>query len=312
MESLIHLKDAAPRDFTAELRRRADAVLSGIHDDYFQQEKFEVFVSQHLGHESLVAKIAAYRFASSAILARLRDFIAPRAQQQYGNSEFLIQPIFYLRFSFPGIYYSDRHRDAFLDSQPHYDRSYGIEAFTFWLALDDVDEESGGLCSFNTPEIHEHFAAGVKNRYSYDGYVEAAETVDSMLRAGTVSPAISAGDALTFDSNMLHGATKPKSRKRMSFDFRLVPVENLAKTSPSIRRIVDEANAHLDICNANNLMLLGDFLGAARILEQVETAAGESDLRRIASVLKLRPCDPEILKPGARMAWQKEYQWLAG
>lgn len=211
MSALTHLRHVVPPAFVAELLKRAEDTLAEIHDDYFSQKSFEAFRVEHMGHESLVMKLVAYRFFSMDIAKRLRDLL--------DLPDMLIHPVFYLRFSYPGTYYSEKQRGAFLDSQPHYDTSYGLNARTYWLALEDIDEETGGLCSFSSQEILNHFPSGEKNRYNLDKYWDAASEIDPMLRLGTVAPSIRAGDILTFDSNMLHGATKPQSRRRISLDF---------------------------------------------------------------------------------------------
>lgn len=264
MYDLVRLKNAVPADFVTELRERAETILSQIHQDYFPQKSFETFKVDHLGHESLVMKLVAYRFFTMDIANRLRELVGPGM---------LIHPVFYLRFSYPDTNYST----AFLDSQPHYDTSYNLNAQTFWLALCDIDTESGGLCSFNSEEIHDHFPAGETNRYNLDRYWDAAPEIDPMLREGTVSPAIQAGDILTFDSSMLHGATKPISRKRISLDFRLMPKQLLVGKDSTVKNIFYAVNEDLDDCNKRNI-----------------AAYSRQD----------------ILQPGAKASWRREYAWL--
>jgi hypothetical protein len=267
MNAMTHIKNAIPADFVTELRDRAEATLREVHQDYFPQKSFGAFRMEHLGHESLVMKLVAYRFFTMDIANRLRALVGP---------EMLIHPVFYLRFSYPDIHYSEKQRAAFLDSQPHYDTSYGLDAQTFWLALDDVDEETGGLCSFSTQEIHDHFPSGETNRYNLDRYWDAAADLDPMLRLGTVAPAIAAGDILTFDSSMLHGATKPITRKRISLDFRLIPQDTFI-IDRGVRRIFDAVNEDLDGCNRRNI---GAYSRA------------------------------NIVTLGAKASWRKEYTWL--
>ena len=310
MNEVIHLKSVVPGDVIALLRNRAEATLRGIYEDYFEDKSFDEFIRDHLGHTSVVMKIANYRFTTGDMFLQLKDCLQPHAERVFGVSELLIHPISYLRFSFPGIYYSDEHKVAFLDSQPHYDRSYGIEAFTFWLALDDIDDESGGLCSFSGPETLEYFPLEGQNRFSYKGYWDAAKDIDPMIRRETITYPVRPGDVLTFDSTVLHGGTKPRTRRRVSFDFRLVPVANLKEAPASVLRIFDEVNTRLDLCNANNLILIGDFIGASRILDQRESGTSNRELMAVASALRCRPPDPSVVQEHAEMAWRNEYGWL--
>lgn len=88
MYDLVQLKAAVPTDFVDELFERAEDTLSDIYTDYFASKSFDTFISEHLGHESLVMKIAAYRFFTMDIANRLRDLVGPGM---------LIHPVFYLR-----------------------------------------------------------------------------------------------------------------------------------------------------------------------------------------------------------------------
>jgi hypothetical protein len=107
-----------------------------------------------------------------------------------------------------------------------------------------------------------------------------------------------AGDILTFDSNLLHGATKPKTRRRMSFDFRLAPAASVAAAPPSVRRIFDAVNQNLSLSNARNLARLGDKPGAERIF------------RRLGLNPPAIEPGPRIAKPDSQMRWQDEYAYL--
>ncbi len=313
MNNLIHLTSVLPIDYVNILRKRAEEELNIMYQDYFAGKKFSDFQNSHLGHESLVMKLVAYRFMTTETKQELILRLNSHVKKIYGGSDFLFHPVFYLRFSFPGVYYSKEHQAAFLDSQPHFDRSFNVNAFSFWLALDDVDEESGGLCSFQGHEVQEHFKLSDegRNRYNYNGYLEASAAIDPVLRRSTVAPAIRSGDMLTFDSTLLHGATKPYSRRRVSFDFRLVSKKELSSASVTVKRMFEEINSDLDLCNAKNLMVLGDSLGSSRILRQIGNLRKNDEILNISEALQLRPPDPVILQPGARMAWKDEYKWLS-
>ena len=61
-----------------------------------------------------------------------------------------------------------------------------------------------------------------KNKYNLDSYIDNAEELNKLLHRVTCQPHIKAGSVLTFNSDILHGATKPKTRWRVSCDFRFV------------------------------------------------------------------------------------------
>lgn len=292
------INKAVSGDRTAELRARAESVFDQIKMDYFAKKPTHEFQNHHLGHSSLVAKIAAYRFLSHELSIELRDAVLPAAKRLYDVDDLIFHPIFYLRISYPGVIYSDLHANAFLDSQPHFDRSFGINAYSFWIALDDIDEESGGLAGFAGADIEEVFWDDGRNRYDYERYLLAAKDLDPLLQrtAGTYS--IGAGDVLTFDSDTLHGATKPKSRRRLSFDFRLAKPSEVAAATPRTQHIFERFNENVTLSNAMNLNWIGDTVGARRILD---------DLGHPKS---LDEPSERIGAPGALMRWQDEYAYL--
>jgi Phytanoyl-CoA dioxygenase (PhyH) len=280
------------------LRSRADAVVQQIRDDYFPTLPDDTFRRDHLAHTSLVMKIAAYRFLDNEIAATLRTAVEDRAREIYGAGKLVYHPVFYLRMSFPGIYHSRLDRTAFMDSQPHYDRAYGVHAFSFWLALNEIDEESGGLATFVDPGVERLFEVAGRNRYSATTYLQAAALIDPHLRNATKTWSAAAGDVLTFDSTVLHGATKPKTRRRISFDFRLAPVETVAAAASEHQRIFAAVNANLTLSNARNLAMLGDIVGARRIFDGLGIAAPPMRF------------SPKIVEPLAEMRWQEEYAYL--
>jgi ectoine hydroxylase-related dioxygenase (phytanoyl-CoA dioxygenase family) len=281
------------------LRSRAEAMVDDIKADYFSSLTEDVFRREHLGNTSLVMKIAAYRFANEATMSLLKARLEPIAEKLYAEADLLLHPIFYLRIGYPGNNYSDLYRDAFLDSQPHYDRAFGVDAYSFWVALEDIDDESGGLAEFSSSETDAHFALNDgRNRYNYDLYLDKASEIDEMLKSSCRAPHANIGDVLTFDSSVLHGATKPKSRKRISFDFRLAPRQAIEAASSEVRVMFDAYNRSIDLCNAYNLKFVGDDFGARRFSETIDQ---NSNFPRPNS---------KILEPYAQMQWQDEYAFL--
>lgn len=296
--TIRHIRKAVSVDRTGELCARAESVLDGIKRDYFTDTPTSTFQECHLGHTSLVMKIAAYRFLTHELFVELRDAVRPAAQRLYGIDELVFHPIFYLRVSYPGVAYSDLHASAFMDSQPHFDRSFGLDAYSFWVALDDVDEESGGLASFNGGNVEELFWSNGRNRYDYERYLQAAGELDPLLQETAETYSIDAGDVLTFDSDALHGATKPRSRRRLSFDFRLTTPSEVGAATPQTQHIFEQFNENVTLSNAMNLHWIGDTFGAKRILDGLG----------ITKILD-EPSE-RIRAPGALMRWQDEYAYL--
>ena len=63
---------------------------------------------------------------------------------------------------------------ALLDSQPLYDRPFGLKAYTFWLALEEANMKRDACVPSQKKEIPEHFECPweEKNRYNYDRYLK--------------------------------------------------------------------------------------------------------------------------------------------
>jgi hypothetical protein len=308
--TLLEVRDALDSEFSRYLQDRAQACLRELHADYFESIPFEEFCAGHLGHTSIAAKLLAYRFFTTSIFLRLRAALMPTVREIYGEDEVLLQPYFYLRYSFPEMAQSELHRRALLDTQPHYDRALGIRAMSFWLALVDIDEESGGLCCFSGSQAAELFPYNGRNRYNYDAYLEAASALDPQIKSSIVQPAVRAGNMLTFDSDLLHAATKPKTRWRISADFRLVARSAVERSDAAVQRQLDAFNRSPSLCNAGNLILFGDFRGASRQLaglgpdDRVDATTG------LAEILAHKQPDASVLARGGKMAWQAEYGWM--
>lgn len=296
--TIKHIQKAVSENRAAELRTRADTVLDQIKQDYFIETPSRTFQEHHLGHTSLVMKIAAYRFLTHELFVELRDAVLPSATRHYGVTDLMFHPIFYLRSSYPDVNISPARAQAFLDSQPHFDRSFGVDAYSFWIALDDIDEKSGGLAGFVGQDIEEMFWADGRNRYDYERYLLAAKNLDPLLQRTAETYTIGAGDILTFDSNALHGATKPISRRRLSFDFRLAAPSEIAKATPQTQHIFERFNENVTLSNAMNLDWVGDTVGAQRILND------------FGQPKSLDEPSGRIRVPGALMRWQDEYAYL--
>ncbi len=310
LNSVTQIDQLLSPTLTDLLRERTKSNLKGLYEDYFSAKPFEQFCREHLGHISIAAKILAYRYFDTDMFRQLYQILVPHAQRIYGEEKFLLHPIFYLRYTFPELAQTDQQKNAFMDSQPHFDRSYGLKAFSFWVALVDINQSTGGLCYFNDPKVLAFFSGGDKNRYSMDGYFENAEQIDPLLKTTVIQPHIAKGSALTFDSDVLHGATKPQTQWRYSFDIRLVPKSEVDHSDARVQRIVNTFHENPTLCNANNLLFLGDYLGAARHFQSLAKISKDPLVHHLSETLLKKSPDPQILKIAAKMQWRDEYCWI--
>ena len=298
------------KELIQKMLHRAESVMAEIRRDYFPEVGLQDFRTRHLGHTSLVMKMAAFRFASGELLHDLKKSVEKNAGLEgLSDDPLMLHPIFYLRFSWPDVSYSKAHESAFLDSQPHFDRAFGLPAHSFWTPLEPASDATGGICYFEDERTLKTYEYGPSNKHNYDTYLAAAASLDPLLRETVQAPALDVGDVFTFDRTVLHGATKPKAARRVSFDFRLCRVSAVSQSAPWVQGLLAEFNRAPDLCNARNLLTIGDFLGASRILKQISDATGNKDLGLVADSLSQLAPGPDLLRQHAVMAWQSEYSW---
>ena len=295
------------------LADRMLTILGDIRERYAAGYDDAAFHAQFVFHEAVIMKCAAFRFATSALLANLKQRLVPeviRFQQDAGmepdtSESLLVHPILYFRVTQPGNVQSPEQADAFMDSQPHYDRAFGAYAYSCWLAMTEVGDETGGLCFFrDSADVDRHFGIkpDEKNRYNYDNYVRDRNIVDPVLRAALIPPKLHAGQAYLFDSNTLHGATKPKSRMRISFDFRLVSKREVARLDQGARTVVERFNEDINFSNAMNLLVLGDEDGAEQVCPGFR--------KRISGSHDAIEPRYDLSVPLQKFSWRDEYSWV--
>jgi hypothetical protein len=282
------------------LRLSALGCIQSIYEDYFDNIDSKLFEALHLYHESVVMKAAAYRFATPEILCMLFE----RAVAAYGGAkcEFMIHPVFYLRVSKPKHLQHSTSSSPLLDSQPHYDRSYGCYAYSHWLAIEKANVDSGGLCFFDDSVInHFHVDWDKPNLYNYDRYVEDHKNIDKLICSSILHPDLEAGEAYRFDSNTLHAATQPKTATRISFDFRIAKTAVVNMLDIRSRELFKFFNSNVALSNARNLRLLGDNIGAERLISDYNL-----DLNLLNDIAPLT----NITLPKNKLAWRTEYAWF--
>ncbi|MBI3252527.1 MAG: phytanoyl-CoA dioxygenase family protein [Candidatus Omnitrophica bacterium] len=308
------LKGVFPQSFVEELRHAADKTSEDVYKDYFSNRTREEFNGIHQ-KESVVSRIVTFRFASTAILLRIKDYLAPQLRDFHGSREdFMLCPLFYLRFCQPGVFLSKEHEKAFLYTEPHYDTAYGVFGFSIWVPLEEINESTGGLCGFSThvSDVVPAPLKGEKNRYNLNEYLSKAHEVDPLLKSEIVQYALKQGDALVFDPQTVHGATKPRSRRRLSFNFRFVPASQVRNASPTAKRLFDAIEKSLNLCNGINLAWLGDRLGASRVFSGLSPQEKDPRLMDIAAHFLSRSAAPGQADARWNLHWKQEYQWLAG
>ena len=305
-------------------REEVETLLDSIFLTYAGESSRELFQLKCFFRESVHMRIAAFRLGSCERLDFLRDRAittlsqstsqdhdsdSPSTDQQ---SKYLLHPIFHLRVSYPEQY--DQHggggrndpKSALLESQPHYDRSFGLYQHTFGMAINDLDLESGGTCFFkNSPQVMDLFAVEYdgRNQYNYTSYIEDSTRIDELIQSSIIYGDLKAGQAYWFDSAVLHGGTRPISRLRMSFDFRVIPADNNNAESLSRDGCIQLFNEHRDFCNSMNLLMLGDIEGAVELTPNLHHILEEDELSHYAIY------DPFDF--GQQVEYRDLYSWVS-
>jgi hypothetical protein len=304
-----HLKSVLPADFVSDLRSRAEKLFEQVHDEYFAQiplDDFRVLCQK----ESLISRILTFRFMSNAFVESLRKWVTPKLHEIMGrdDEQFVLCPYFYLRFCWPQIYLSAKHEAAYLYTEPHYDTALGVEGYSMWIPLEKADAETGGLCFFSDEQLYQRIPRGTRNVYSISRYLDDASQIDPYLKDKEIQPDIEAGELFVFDTHTLHGATKPKTRRRLSLNMRLILESFLAKGTPEVQALCRTVDQQLDICNAMNLALLGDHLGAKASLAKVPSSQRSLDLFARAKAAA-EHAGSQQLGVGRKLGWADEYRW---
>lgn len=307
MPELLTLEKVFPDDFIHELRERALNCFARVKEDYFSEmpENDYQLIYQDINS---VARCISVRFFDQQVMTDIYNYLLPHIVTITERTDYLFCPLFTLRLYHPNQYVSAAHEKAFLQTEPHYDNGFGNYGISVWLPLQSIDQESGGLCEFTTDEIHTEFPESGKNRFNFDTYLEDLESIDPLLRNGTQQSTLSNGDVL-IHFNALHGATKPKGRSRLSFNFRLIPETELSDKEKNIQDLYRLMNKSLTLFRALNLANLGDRLGAERLVADNSTdTPGEDIGKMIEHFVESGMLWSTKLTP-VKVHWSDEFKW---
>lgn len=272
-----------------------------LYKDYkFENENFNDFCEKTIWHESIGMKILATRILLKAGPNWIHDKLNLAMNNFDPNQKYFLHPIFYFRMTSPNINHKHTIKDALFDSQPHYDRSFGIKAFSFWLALVDINDETGGLCFFKKgSSVNELFPSESKiNQYDSTKYVKNHRFVDKAMSNHIKRPKLKKGQAYVFSWYDLHGATKPASKQRISFDIRVHDLNVQEKDQNPFILYAFQRSATLSI-----------FLSLYEYGDK-EFFTQNKSLQEIYEFLQYVYPSNNILKNTfERLQWREEYTW---
>jgi len=220
-------------------RQRADAAsnivtteLHDIHKCYYKNLSYEEFLKYKLYPNSKDLKIVESRciyrgiietIVTKKLISSLSDHLGDVALFGPTSSRFV-------RVAFPNMTSNGfQSLDNVVNSPLHYDNYYNVNTRTTWIPLQDINADTGSLCYTNNEELIRLSGKGISpaefhccpNKKWGDHYV-------ALLKNEIKEVYCSLGDAVVFDKSVLHGATYPKSKPRLSVDIRWIhPSPNL-------------------------------------------------------------------------------------
>ena len=300
------IRNVVPSTIIADLQERTLRTIDELHETYFPQMTNREVMERYMHSKpSRFSRAVAYRVFTQETINALVPHLTDAALGFWGDKKFTFYPVFYVRYSL-----ADAGGTHLLDSQPHYDRSFDCYAYSFWVPLVDSNVETGGICLFPDEDlVHEFVQENGNNRFDFMGYMKNADTLDPMIRDKAVTFALSAGDVVTFDSDLLHGATRPTTKPRFSFDVRLLSLDD-QKPNCCAPDLIKLFNQHVDCSNAMNLLTLGDPIGAQAIIDTLDiNAMPEAMQKTLHDVRASQDLPPsEDLFEGS--PWRTEYTWF--
>lgn len=295
-------------------QEQASLHLNLMHSDYFSKLTPSDFKKYHLGMDGLVAQILTYRYFSGTIMKKLTAVAEGLIRKKYQLSKsvrLVRHPCFNIRYSYPEMYLTPQHKKALLDTQPHCDMSWDLPQFSLWLPLVTINHQSGGICFFQSddPAQSSQSSHPLNHAYNYQDYLKRAKQIDPILKNQCLLPNMHPGDMVLFDSKTRHGGLKSITRHRISLDFRMVTDSDLKKCSKRTQSVFHQVNHNFDLSRACNLISLGDFKGAARILASLKNSRKNFPEQLIMS-LHQSQTHPDLFKKKKLLDWRKEYNWI--
>jgi len=286
---------------TLYLRKSFYRVMHSMHKDYFSKLSFENFFKNKIERQNVLMRAMAFRFLDEKKMLMLKRKI---------DNDALINPLFYVLISNKSFYKSEADRRSLLDTQYHYDFPYKLYATTYWFSLDDIDEKTGCLCFPNSNKLIKKFLPdkNFRNKYNIDKYFKNSKKLDGLIRKHSDFVKVKSGSAISWSSDVLHGATKSlnENKTRISFNFRLISKKHLYLSKPETIRFIEEFNKNIDEFNFLNLLNIGDYKFCMRAIKK------NSKLKKFQSYfnsLNFKNSN-SFQKSNSFLRYQDEYQFI--
>ena len=215
MKKIIQIK--CKKELIEILKKKIFINYNELISDY--SKKFEKkTIKKSFLKQRLFARLLAYRSIQPETILPIVNFL----EKKYKKKLYLA-PFFYIRYCYPNEYFIKGHKDSALYTEPHYDKyTFNNKGLSFWIPLHKTTKQSGTLCYIKkNSEIAKEFPQEGKNRYNIINYLKEFKEVDKKIKKNIKNVYCDFGNILSFDQNVLHGASRPIKKVRISLNFQI-------------------------------------------------------------------------------------------
>lgn len=294
------LKDFLKKEELNFFKKSLYTEIHSLHKDYYSRMNFNDFFNKMFTTQNRLMRALSYRFLNKNKFIKLKNKI---------NENIFINPLFYVFVINKNFFKSELEKKALLDTQFHYDFPFSLYSNTYWVALDDVNEDTGTLCFPKTRRLITKFLPykNFKNRYNLDKYYKNASKLDPLVRKDAVKLSLKAGSAVLWGSDICHGASRAKKfgLRRISFNFRTISKKILYLSNAKTIRFVEEFNENIDTFNFLNLLYIGDYKYCERSMKNNRQL---SKYKNYLNYLKSNKYK-NLIKSSSFLRWQEEYSF---
>ena len=168
--------------------------------------------------QRVFARLLSFR----SIQPNVIDPIVKEIEKKIGKKVYLA-PLFYIRYCYPDEYFNKDHKKSLLYTEPHYDKyTFNNKGMSFWIPLHKTSKSTGTLCYIKkTKKISNIFSSKGKNLFNIKNYIKEHKNIDPIIKKNVRNVFCNFGDILCFDQDVLHGASGPKTKPRISLNFQV-------------------------------------------------------------------------------------------
>jgi len=285
------------KDFSDSLYKE----IHSLHKDYYSNINFYSFFNKMFITQNRLMRALCYRFLDKKKFIKLQKKIP---------KDVYINPLFYVFVINKKFFSSKLEKKAIMDTQYHYDFPYSLYSNTYWIPLQDVNNETGTLCFPKTKKLISKFIPykNYKNRYNLDKYYKNASKLDPLIKKDSNTLLLKSGSAVLWGSDVCHGALRAKKpgTTRISFNFRTISKKVLYLSNIRTIKFVEDFNKDIDTSNFLNLMHLGDYKYC------------EGEIKKNKKLYKFKNYLKELkskkyknlIKTKSFLRWQEEYPFV--